>query len=250
MDPSPSPPRGRKRPRSFDRAIPLRDRSPQLHTSGSGLAEKPISNDKKSPPTDNRRHPRRRHSRSISPTHRGRPRRRSSSRMSLSGHISPHPAPSTNKPPTDQQQQHHHHHEPRTHGHHHHHRRRRSHSPSRSHSPGAKESSRRRRYRSHSRARPHDVYRRRSYGYGNAYRVWDDIEQARRDERELRRVEREREGGDERWVGAVGDGNGERKDDGGGGGGRLGGAVPGGGKEDEEVVYKGRGSMKYRGRRW
>ena len=94
---------------------------------------------------------------------------------------------------------------------------------------------------------------------------WRD-EEEEEEEEELRREEAEREGGRGRWEGViVGEEEGWVRNGGGGAGvgregragrwgdGRLGGGerAAGGGKgEETEVRFKGRGSMKYRERRW
>lgn len=138
--------------------------------------------------------------------------------------------------------------------HHHHNDRKRSLPPSRPHSRPRSRSPHLRRRRTRSRS-PHNRTRR---GERGGWR--------RRDEEALRRAEQEREGGRARWDGAMEGveryGGRDIFQSGGGGGGgrnrdegdvdRSGGGGGGGGDESEEptVRFKGRGSMKYREKKW
>lgn len=209
--------------------------------------------------------PRRRSDFTIDETRRGR---------SLTRSVSPeHPSKAPSPPP------HHHHH-------HHHHHRKRSPPPSRSRSPRMNSQSphlRRRHTRSRSRSRsPRARGWRNDRRENGGHRWWD--------EETLRREEEEREGGRQRWEGIIEDGpaydhhnnnnnrsyggrtQGHGNYDGGGrdrdrernrrfaggmpsvavGGGGLGGGggAAGGGPGGQEVRFKGRGSMKYRERKW
>ncbi|KAI9759023.1 MAG: hypothetical protein M1835_000477 [Candelina submexicana] len=240
---STSPNRGRKRRKRSD--SPSRSPSRSVTPDRKHHRKHRRASPSPTPP----RH-RRRSDHDLDSTLRGRPRLRSSSPTPLPTipDSKPHSPPSATKretsPPSSVLEQ--------RRKHHHHHKRRRSPSPSRSRSRNRRRSRsphlRRRHSRSRSWQRGWRGDRREEFRDRAGFR-------GREEEEAIRREEMEREGGEGRFEGLIEDDSGDYmrggrervwRDREAGGEGRLG----GGGGGEGEVKFKGRGSMKFRERRY